>query len=78
MNIIILEDKKHEQNKKKDSNKIITNQVKAHKRKHKYDGDNNTSKLEPSDNNQTQHGIKLFVSFDNFKDSSHLKVLYLD
>ncbi|XP_026817190.1 PHD finger protein 14-like isoform X1 [Rhopalosiphum maidis] len=53
-------DKKHEQNKKKDSNKIITNQVKAHKRKHKYDEDNNTSKLEPSDN-LTQHGIKLFI-----------------
>lgn len=73
-----LEKKKHEPNSKKYSSEIITKQVKTHKRKHKNYNDDNTSDGFTSDDNPTQHGIKLLVSFDNFKNFGHLHILYLD
>jgi len=58
-----------------DSSEIKTKRVKSRKQKHKRQRDNSESK--PTNNNlaneSAHHAIKLFVSFDNLKNSRKIK-----
>lgn len=73
------EKKKHDQHRDKyssDSSEIKTKRVKSsRKRKHKRQKDNSESKPTNNDlaNEPGQHAIKLFVSFDNLKNSRKIK-----